>query len=512
MKRKFLTLALALLVCAVAFAQKLPVMHYTIDMTQSTDTFAITLNLQESLSKSNNLFQFAATAPGTYQTMNIGRFVSDFKAFDKKGRPLDVQKINVNQYQLSKPQKLKRITYRVAETWDTEVKEFPVYPMAGSSLEKDHALINTHTMLGYFHGLQKSPVHLRLLNPADWKIGTPLSWEGDVLVADNFDHSVDSPILLGKLTKAETTVAGTKVEIYTYSQNDKISSDRLLESMKGMLESAKEFLIELPVDRYTFLYHFETTAREFNGAWEHSYSSEYTLPERTYDGPGELRDITDMASHEFFHIVTPLNIHSGIIETFNFVTPTPSVHLWLYEGVTEWNSGISQYRTGHMGFEDYVDTYIAQKVIVDNYFDKSWSLKKLADESFTPSGAKQYGNIYFRGSLVATLLDIKLLELSQGKYGLRELLLDLIEKYGKGKPVSEETFFDDIAAMTYPEVRGFFDRYVLDSQELPLKEYLAKIGLSYEVKSEREVTIKKMEMMTDSQKRLFEAWQKNLPR
>ena len=39
--------------------------------------------------------------------------------------------------------------------------------------------------------------------------------------------------------------------------------------------------------------------------------------------------VTDMAAHEFFHIVTPLNIHSEIIEHFNFATPTPSQHLWL---------------------------------------------------------------------------------------------------------------------------------------------------------------------------------------
>ena len=42
--------------------------------------------------------------------------------------------------------------------------------------------------------------------------------------------------------------------------------------------------------------------------------------------------ISDIAAHEFFHVVTPLHIHSEIIENFDFETPVPSEHVWLYEG------------------------------------------------------------------------------------------------------------------------------------------------------------------------------------
>ena len=83
--------------------------------------------------------------------------------------------------------------------------------------------------------------------------------------------------------------------------------------MNGMLQAAGRFLGKLPVDRYTFLYHFEDKGA---GAWEHSFSSEYVLPESPYtDSVG--RQVTDIAAHEFFHVVTPLNIHSEIIEHFN---------------------------------------------------------------------------------------------------------------------------------------------------------------------------------------------------
>lgn len=508
MKRLLLTLLLVLSATSL-LAQKGTV-RFEIDMTQSADTFYITM-YPGKLKKENNLFQFASTAPGTYQTMNIGRLVSDFEAFDKKGRYLDVANLDVNQYEISYANKVHKITYKVAETFDTPLEEYPIYPMAGSSLEEDHALINAHTMLGYFHGLQQRPISISLKGRSGWKVGTALSASNGAYHADNFDHAVDSPILLGKLTEASTEIAGTKVEIFTYSANDKISSDRLLESMSSMLAATREFLINLPVNRYTFLYHFAPDTQGATGAWEHSYSSEYTLIENDFNTPEQVQAVTDIASHEFFHIVTPLNIHSEIVEEFNFVEPTPSVHLWLYEGITEWASNILLYRAGELSLEDYLENAVKQKILINQfYFDPTWSLKRLSDESFTTEGAKQYGNIYYKGSLIGNLLDIRLLELSDGQMGLRELLLQLIDAYGKGKPVSEATFFDDLAAMTYPEIRDFFDAYVLDNQELPLKEYFAKIGVEVSGSEPSDLAVKKMDNLTLQQEKLFKAWSRNM--
>ncbi len=486
------------------------IIRYTLDLTQNLDTIDVELDVDGKLSAENSIFQFAATAPGTYQTMNIGRFVSDFQAFDKKGKKIDVKKLSVNQYELSKAKKVSTIKYKVAETFDTKVKEYPIYLMCGSSLEKDHALINAHTMMGYFQGLQKSPIHIKIKYDESWKVGTALLKENDVYVAEDFDHAVDSPILLGTLTMADTTVADTKIEIYTYSTTGKITSAMLLSEMSAMLDAANKFLVKLPVDRYTFLYHFEPNIKGQTGAWEHSYSSEYVLAEAD-PTPDYLYKVVDIASHEFFHIVTPLNIHSEVIESFNFVSPTPSVHLWLYEGVTEWASNILLYRGGVIDLKTYMSNALARKIMIEqNYFDTSWSLKKLAEESFNGGeGAKQYGNIYFRGALVAGLLDIRLLELSEGKMGLRELMLQLVAKYGKGKPVSEATFFDDIVAMTYPELRNFFDQYVLDAQPLPYKEYLNKIGLTVNGEGNN-IRVTKMKRLSDEQQKLFDAWSKNM--
>jgi predicted metalloprotease with PDZ domain len=214
------------------------------------------------------------------------------------------------------------------------------------------------------------------------------------------------------------------------------------------------------------------------GAWEHSYSSEYILEERPYSAEyGQY--ITDIAAHEFFHVVTPLNIHSELIEKFNFVKPTPSEHLWLYEGTTEWAAHVMQLRGGLKTAEQYCAD-LTQKVFVDNsYFDKSYSLSKLSLTCFTDSGQKQYSNIYYRGALVAGLLDIRLLELSDGKRGLREVVRELSTVYGPDKSFSEKEFFQTFVKMTYPEIADFIELYIKKPTPLPLKDYYAKIGITY---------------------------------
>ncbi len=444
---------------------------------RADDQFKVTLTIEgKALSKQNSIFQFASTAPGTYQVMNMGRYVRTFKAFNKKGKELTTKKLNPNQWEIRKIEKVRKIEYSIAETWDTQVDEYPIYLMCGSSLEKDHALINGQTVFGFFKGMQRSPLKIKLDYPKQWQVGTALNKDNKgYFKADNYDHVVDSPILLGRLTKASTMLGKVPVEIYTYSKTDKITSKQLLKGMSNMLKAAQQFLKELPVDRYTFLYHFENRSA---GAWEHSYSSEYVYREQDWT-PEFAQRMSDVASHEFFHVVTPLNIHSEIIEKFNFEKPTPSQHLWLYEGTTEWASHIMQLRYGLTSLEDYFKV-LKRKVFIDSrYYNSNYSLRKLSMTSFTKQGQRQYGNIYMRGALVAGLLDIRLLELSGGKKGLREVVLELAKKYGKKRAFSEKNFFDDFVKMTYPEIKGFFDKYVKNATPLPYKEYYNKIGINY---------------------------------
>lgn len=203
--------------------------------------------------------------------------------------------------------------------------------------------------------------------------------------AEDYDKFVDSPFLMGDITIASVLVEGVKINVNVYSKSDQISAGQVLNDVEQVMIDASAFLEGLPVDRYNFLYLFDDS-QGIGGALEHSYSSVYTLDDRPYSASygAFLRDIS---AHEFFHIVTPLNIHSEIIEDFNFAEPTASQHLWLYEGVTEWASLMMQYRNGSKNTTGLLSEFRSKKLTADQY-DQSMSLTTMSQTCYTPSGAR----------------------------------------------------------------------------------------------------------------------------
>ena len=102
------------------------------------------------------------------------------------------------------------------------------------------------------------------------------------------------------------------------------------------------------------------------GALEHGNSSVYYLPD--FGNDMVLDQMADVCIHEFFHILTPLGLHSEEIGNFNYIDPQMSKHLWLYEGITEYFAGISQVKGGVITRDEYIRSVLRQKIVTaDRY-------------------------------------------------------------------------------------------------------------------------------------------------
>lgn len=454
--------------------------YYEINLRdRSDDTFKVRMFV-DNLNATNAVFQFPATVPGTYDIFNIGRFVINFKAYSENHEELGVTQTSTNQWTLTKPVNTRIIEYEVKETFDTPVNEDKIYAMAGTSLEKNHTLLNTFDVLGYPTGLKERDFYLSISYPSNWSVGTSLTKDNNgFYFATDYDKLVDNPLLFGFITSANSTVAGAKVGVYTYSKGNLTNASQIMTDINVVLEDASAFLKGLPVDRYSFLY---LLGEGSAGALEHSYSSVYVLGDEPYSASYGLY-LRDISAHEFFHVVTPLNIHSEIIEDFNFATPTPSQHLWLYEGVTEWAAHMMQFRNNHIDLTTLLTRFRNKKKVADSYNVSNggpMSLKQMSLTCYGPGGA-QFNNVYNKGALVAALLDIRLLELSGGTIGLREIILKLIEMYGPEHAFSEKYFLDIFSGLTgyQNEIAVFLSKYVSGVDALPMAEYFDKIGIIY---------------------------------
>jgi predicted metalloprotease with PDZ domain len=489
-----------LLLAQTTFAQskKENAYRYTVDLTKVVND-RVYVELTPPVTTSNEIiFNLPKIVPGTYAIADYGRYVADITAVDKKGNKLSVEKINENSWKIKDAKKISKITYWVDDSWDTSVTGPEIFWPAGTNIEENkNFVINTSGFFGYIEGQKELPFQFNIVRTKDLygstgmiaaQTGAPPSSVKleknpdiqnkvvDIYRATDYDQLIDSPLMYSKPDTAVIKVANAEVLIGSYSPNNKITAKQIAESIKEVLQAQTNYLGgKLPVDKYAFIFYFTDKPLLSYGALEHSYSSVYYMPEMTIEETNQ--QLRDFAAHEFFHIVTPLTVHSDEIENFDFNNPKMSQHLWMYEGVTEYFAGHVQVQYGLISPEQYIGT-LQEKMLTSDQFKNDVPFTSISKETLD-TYHDQYYNVYQKGALIGLCLDIKLRKLSQGKYSLRDLMLNLSKKYGKNKAFNDDALFDEITKMTYPEIGEFFNRYVKGTELLPLAEVFRDVGIKY---------------------------------
>lgn len=477
------------------YAQNETAVRYFMDLNDVTDDLLLVSVEFPPLTAADSIVIFPASAPGTYDQLDFGRFVRAFTAYDKNNKIVGSQKSSVNTYRLLSPEKVARIEYALADSWDeeTESRKKRIFNPGGSNFQKDTCFaLNYFAVCAYIPRYKRSPIKLTVKRPDFLKGASSLplvseTRDTDIYTAEDYDYLADNPALYARnLDTTVLTIRGAKVMVAVYSEMNKIGSKRVAETIKPVISANADFLGKMPVNRYSFLFIFGSSDKNNgdgnNGALEHSYSSMYYLPESdNYSFVEGL--IKHTASHEFLHIKIPLHLHSKEIDDFDFLHPKMSKHLWLYEGVTEYFAHLSQIP---LSGEDVFIKTVRQKIMQMDYFRKDISLTELAVKVMDPDMQKVYPMIYDRGALIAMMMDIRLREISNGKKTLPWLVDTLSVLYGRNKPFDDNELFPKIVELTKPEMQGFIDSFIVTSSILPLKQNLQKIGYDYSMSREVE--------------------------
>ncbi len=477
-----------------AEAPKKPFYQFTIDLTKvKQDKVGVNLIVAPQ-SKKEVVYYLPKIVPGTYANYDFGRFISEFEARNKQGKPLPVEKLDENSWKIKQADQLNRISYTVEDTWDTDVAGEFVFEPGGTNIEDNkNFVLNTHGFFGYIDDQKRVPYQVDVIKPAGFYGSTALTTSKvagntDTYEISSYNELVDSPMMYNQPDTTVLKVGGADILISIYSPNKKVSAQEVGKNIGPMLDAQKEYLGgKLPIKKYAFLiYLFDGNPKSGKlGALEHSYSSFYCLPEYSAEELSQM--IRDVASHEFFHILAPLSIHSEQIHYFDFNKPQMSKHLWLYEGMTEYFAGHMQAKQGLIDINKYADMLRDKFYAADQYND---SLPfTVMSKGCLDVYKDQYDNVYQKGALINLCLDIKLRQLSGGKYGVQNLMADLAKNYGKDKPFKDDELFEVITKLTYPEIRTFFKRYVEGTEPLPLEECFAAVGITYKAKGGKVKTI-----------------------
>jgi predicted metalloprotease with PDZ domain len=458
--------------------------RYSVDLTKvENDQLTVQLSVPK-ITKNEIVFYLPRIVPGTYMNSNYGKYVHELKAYDKTGKELEVKKSDDNSWKIKNSVRLSRIIYKVEDTWDSKI-ENKVYPMAGTNFEESkNFVINTSGLFGYFDGMKKMPFDLDFIKPENFYAATGLkpvsvSPTRDKFRCVNADELYDSPIMFSLPDTAVIKVGDAEVLIAIYSPKKMLTAAYIAEHFKKLMAGTKDYLMgKLPVDKYAFIFYFNSEQQKFvdGGAWEHSYSSFYSLEEAPQEEA--IAGLIDIAAHEFFHIVTPLTISSKEVKEFSFNKTILSKHLWLYEGSTEYYAHHMQLLAGMKTSAEFLETLQGQIRYSRGYMKDDLSFTELSRES-AGKWKDQFVNVYMKGALISACIDLYLLKLSGTQYGLRNLKHDLGVKFGKDKYFNDDELFDEIAKLSYPEIKEFLITYVEGSKPIPYEDFFSLAGVNY---------------------------------
>src|SRR5690606_18149665 len=128
------------------------------------------------------------------------------------------------------------------------------------------------------------------------------------------------------------------------------------------------------------------------GALEHHKSTTVVFPESMPQEALE-KGLIDVVAHEFFHTITPLNVHSKEIHYFDYNDPKMSKHLWMYEGVTEYFANLFQVQQGLIG-EDEFYKRMQGKIDGAKRYNDTMSFTEMSQNILEPKYKAQYANVY----------------------------------------------------------------------------------------------------------------------
>ncbi|MDC6350206.1 peptidase M61 [Zeaxanthinibacter sp. PT1] len=440
-------------------------------------------------SADNVTFYIPKTVPGTYSVDDYGQYVEALKAIDYKGNEMPVIQADENSWKISGAKDLDKVVYWVNDTYDTESEtENAVFSPAGTNIDKGNTyMLNLHGFVGYFDGFKEVPYQVDITVSSGLVATTSLKRKNtestggqDTFLAARYFEVIDNPIMYAKPNNISFQVQGITVNLAVYSPNGTYDAVSLEERMKEMMGAQKAFLGPIDgTEEYNILLHLSPmgpTDPSGFGALEHHTSTVVVLPEQM---PKENLEqaMVDVVSHEFFHIVTPLNVHSEEIQFFDFNAPVMSKHLWMYEGTTEYFANLFQINQGLIQEEEFYQRLV-DKIGNSRSYDDAMSFTVMSENILESPYKENYANVYEKGALINMSLDILLRELSGGEKGVLWLMKTLSDNYGNNTPFKDDTLIEEIVEMTYPEIGEFFNTYVIGDTPINYEEFLSKVGLS----------------------------------
>ena len=469
---------------------------YTLSMTRpTTHLFEVSIALQTPAGTvpANVDLQMPMWQPGRYSNADFAKNVQEFSA-STGSQPLPFEKIDTQTW---------RVQTRGNRTFNVAYKVFG-NDLSGTYAQLDgtHGNFNGGEIFMYVVGHKRDAVDLRIQKPSGWRAinGSSETLDQAEWKYPNYEVLIDNPTEIGPdWTVDEFTTGGKKYRVVVHSRGPEGGQrPALVRDLRRIVEAEVEMWGPPDFDRYTFLYHFASDNKSFDGM-EHLVSTQI-INGGSLGDPGVLGRMLEDSAHEFFHVWNVKRLRPAALGPWDWTRPANTKSLWIAEGLTQYYGNLMMRRAGLWDDRRYLSELEGSLEYVEN--SPGVQLMSAVDASlaapFIDSAVhRQQTNLsntsvtyYIKGELVGVVMDLTIRGRTNGRQSLDDVLRQMYDElyvkapnasyYLKGRGYSEEDFVRFMSQVSRTDMQTFYDRYIQGVEPLPYDAAFAVVGLRLE--------------------------------
>lgn len=433
---------------------------------------------------------FPTYVPGSFTELAPGNLIQNLVGYNNANQAVVAKRTAINTFEIDEAKNINLIKYQFQFSWQTNYTEHGFFPQLGSAMKNEsYFLLNFGSLLPYFEGKEKNPLKITIEKDAIYNGFSPLpklktGVNTEIYSAKNYLHLIDNPIVFTTNYESIFRTGGTNFHCLSNTYG-KLSEQALLKTLKPVCDGVTKFCKSLNVkDYYFFIFLVDSGEikgkidEEDYGAVQHSAASVMVFKNHS-DLYKIQKELQQTASHELFHLFEPLNLKTDATSKLNMKAKLPTEHLWLFEGVTEYFSLLMQYREDLITQAEFIQE-MRNKISLMQFYEP-FSLTQKSEESILNGNETFYRNFYYKGCVAAMMLDLRLLELSQGQLNLQELLLRFKRSMNENYVVKDEELISELIKISsFTELKTFFEKHIAGTENFDFNKYLSLIGWVHE--------------------------------
>lgn len=415
--------------------------------------------------------------PGSYLIREYSRQIDDISASNGKGDELPIAKSAKNRW-----------TVQVAEEGKVRV-DYNLYcremSVRTNFVDSEFAVLNGAATFLTGVDLTDQEHHVTIKLPSGWQravTALPLKANGraNQFTATDFDHLVDSPILVGNPKVYPFTVDGHEHWLVNLGPDQAWDGAQAAVDIEKIVAEHLSMWQTVPYSKYIFM----NVLGESGGGLEHDESTLILSGRWTFARPSSYQRWLGTVSHEFFHAWNIRTLRPKVLVKYDYESENYFRSLWIAEGITSYYDTLALVRSGIINQRDYLQALSRDISSLESTPGRQ--VQSLSESSYD-AWIKYYRSdensrnteisYYTKGAVVAFLLDMKIREATEGEQSLDDVMRRFYKEHS-GEVGYEESDFRNIASeIAGEDLTEWFAGSVDLTKELDYGQALNYLGL-----------------------------------